>query len=157
MSSIANLSSAPSALPPVNVHPHGHKRGSHVEPTDNSSSDTAAQIPPGATQNMFGSLLQSLEQVIGVQPTTAAPATAATPAVTATSAATASTAATLASATSGAGTAASTTASTAGAASASTQSASTLLQNYLNNLAQNLQANGSPIAKFAGSHVSVNA
>jgi hypothetical protein len=150
MSSIANLSSAPSALPPVNVHPHGHKRGSHVESTDNSSSDTAAQIPPGATQNMFGSLLQSLEQVIGIQPTTAAPATAA-------SAATASTTAALAGPTTGAGTTASTTASTAGAGSASTHSASTLLQNYLNNLAQNLQANGSPIAKFAGSNVSVNA
>jgi|SRR5450755_1814719 hypothetical protein len=76
MSLIANLSSAPSALPPVNVHPHGHKRGSHIESTGDSGSDTAAQIPAGAAQNLFGSLLQSLEQVIGVQPTTAAAATA---------------------------------------------------------------------------------
>jgi len=76
MSLIANLSSAPSALPPVNVHPHGHKRGSHIESTGDSGSDTAAQIPAGAAQNLFGSLLQSLEQVIGVQPTTAPAATA---------------------------------------------------------------------------------
>jgi len=79
MSSIANLSSAPSALPPVNVHPHGHRRGSHVESTEDSSSDTAAQVPPGAAQNLFGSLLQSLEQVIGVQSTTATSTAAAAP------------------------------------------------------------------------------
>jgi hypothetical protein len=77
MSLIANLSSAPSALPPVNVHPHGHKRGSHIESTDDSGSETAAQIPPGTAQNLFGSLLHSLEQIIGVQPATAAAATSA--------------------------------------------------------------------------------
>jgi hypothetical protein len=151
MSSIANLSSAPSALPPVNVHPHGHKRGSHVESTEDSSSDTAAQIPPGAAQNLFGSLLQSLEQVIGVQPTTATPAATATP----TTATLATAATTPASAGAAAGTAS--TSSSVGAGSPSASSASTLLQNYLNNLAQNLQANGSQTAKLAGSSVSVNA
>jgi hypothetical protein len=125
MSLIANLSSAPSALPPVNVHPHGHKRGSHVASSDDSSSDTAAQIPPGAAQNLFGSLLQSLEQVIGVQPATAAGAAA--------------------------------TSSSAAAGSPSASPASTLLQNYLTNLSQNLQANGSQAAKIAGSSLSVNA
>jgi hypothetical protein len=76
MSSIANLTSAPAALPPLNIHPHGHKKGSHVESTDDSGSSTAAQVPAGAAQNLFGSLLQSLEQVIGVQLST--PASAAT-------------------------------------------------------------------------------
>jgi hypothetical protein len=40
MSSIANLSSATSAFPPVNIHSHGHKRGSHAESTDGANSDT---------------------------------------------------------------------------------------------------------------------
>ena len=146
MSSIANLSSAPSALPPVNVHPHGHRHGSHVESTDDSSSDTAAQVPPGAAQNLFGSLLQSLEQVIGVQSTTAtstaaaAPATA-TPAGAATTVASAST---------------SVTPSAAGAAAPSVSSSSTLLQNYLNNLSQTLQANGSQSANPAVPNLRVN-
>jgi hypothetical protein len=143
MSAIANLSSAPTALPAVNVHPHGHRRGSHVESTEASSSDTAAQIPPGAAQNLFGSLLQSLEQVIGVQPATATSAAATTPdaATTPAAAATATTAAS-ASGVPAKGTAA---------------GASTLLQNYLGNLSQNLQAGGSQAAKLAGSNLSVNA
>jgi hypothetical protein len=138
MSLIPNLSSAPSALPAVNVHPHGHKRGLHIETAHDSSTDTAAQIPPGAAQNLFGSLLQSLEQVIGVQPATAAA-----------SSGTASSAGTVASA------AATTSSATTGGPPAS--SAGTLLQNYLNNLSQNLQANGSQAAKNAGSNLSVNA
>lgn len=70
MSSIANLGTAPSAPAAVNIHPHGHKHGSHVQSLDDSGdsgSDTAAQIPAGTAQNVFGSLLQSLEQVIGLQ------------------------------------------------------------------------------------------
>jgi hypothetical protein len=141
MSSIANLSSAPSALPPVNMHPHGHRHGSHVESTDDSSSDTAAQVPPGAAQNLFGSLLQSLEQVIGVQSTTATPTATATPATAATTVGSASTAVP---------------SSTAGAATPSVSSSSTLLQNYLNNLSQNLQANGSQSANLAGPNLRVN-
>jgi hypothetical protein len=146
MSSIANLSSTPSALPPVNVHPHGHRRGSHVESADDSNSDTAAQVPPGAAQNLFGSLLQSLEQAIGLQSATAAPsstatATPGTPAGAATTAASASTAVS---------------SSTAGAATSSASSSSTLLQNYLNNLAQNLEADGSQAAKLAGTNFHLN-
>ena len=63
------------ALPAANIHPHGHghghKRGSEVDSlTDPSSStSTAAQSPTGSAQNPFGSLLTSLEQVIGIQPT----------------------------------------------------------------------------------------
>jgi len=78
MSSLSILSPAASALSAINIHPHSHKKGSHVEATNDSGSDTAAQIPAGTAQNLFGSLLRSLEQVIGVQSSaatsTAAPA-----------------------------------------------------------------------------------
>lgn len=133
MSAIANLSSTPAGLAPVNVHPHGHRKGLHMDPATDSSTDTAAQIPAGTAQNLFGSVLQSLEQVIGVQLT---PPTAATPAATSATAA---------------GTPAASTASTA-----TPTSVSTLLQNYLNNV-RNLQGNGSPTATLAGSNVSVSA
>jgi len=76
MSSIANLTSTPAALPPLNIHPHGHKKGAHAESADDSGSSTAAQVPVGTQQNLFGTLLQSLEQVIGVQLSAAAPAAA---------------------------------------------------------------------------------
>ena len=76
MSSIANLTSLP-ALPQLNIHPHGHKKGSHVESADDPGSNTAAPVPVGTAQNLFGSLLQSLEQVIGVQLSATAPAGAA--------------------------------------------------------------------------------
>jgi hypothetical protein len=67
MSSIANLTSASSALPSLNIHPHGHKKGSHVGSTDDSGGNTAGQVPVATVKNLFGTLLQSLEQVIGVQ------------------------------------------------------------------------------------------
>ena len=138
MSSISNLTSAASALPTLNIHPHGHKKGSQVGSADDSSSNTAAQAPAGTVQNLFGTLLQSLEQVIGLQPSTGTAATAAT-------------------ATTGAGASTTAAAASTGAATASTQSASTLLQNYLNNLSQNLRANGSQTPRAAGSTVSVDA
>jgi len=148
MSSISNLTSAASALPTLNIHPHGHKKGSHVESADDSSSNTAAQAPAGTVQNLFGTLLQSLEQVIGLQPSTGTAATAATSAGASMTAATAGAAA-------GAGTTAATAAT--GAATASTQSASTQLQSYLNNLSQNLRAGGSQTAKVATPTVRVDA
>jgi len=86
MSSIANLTSTPAALPPLNIHPHGHKKGAHAESADDSGSSTAAQVPVGTQRNLFGTLLQSLEQVIGVQLSAAAPATAASTAAAAASA-----------------------------------------------------------------------
>ena len=92
MSSIANLTSTSSALPSLNIRPHGHKKGSHVGSTDDSGSNTAGQVPAGTVQHLFGTLLQSLEQVIGVQLGATAPA---------------ATAATAASATTGTGTTAS--------------------------------------------------
>jgi hypothetical protein len=135
MSSIANLTSTAPVLPPINIHTHGRKKGLQLESFGDSSSGTAAYGPAGTAQNLFGSLLHSLEQVIGVHWTAAAsamPAAAAAP-VTA---------------------GAYTTASTGAAAPAS---ASTLLQNYVNNLSQRLQADGSQMPKLAGSNVSVNA
>jgi len=141
MSLIPNLTSASSALPTLNIHTHGHKKGSHVGSPDDSTSSSSAQAPAGSVQNRFGTLLQSVEQVIGLKLSPAKPAAAATTAAATTTAAAA-----------GAGTAAST-----GAATASTQSAGSLLQNYLNNLSQNLRASGSQTPRVAGSSVSVDA
>jgi hypothetical protein len=89
VSSITNLTSA---LPLGNIQPHGHKKGSHVQSTADSDSATATAAPAtaGAAQNPFGSLLQSLEQAIGVQFGATAPAVAATAASTTTGAGTTS-------------------------------------------------------------------
>jgi hypothetical protein len=136
---IPNLTSASSALPTLTIHTHGHKKGSHVGSPDDSTSSSSAQAPSGSVQNLFGTLLQSVEQVIGLQLSAAKPAAAATTAAAA----------------AGAGTTAAT--ASAGAATASTQPAGGLLQNYLNNLSQNLRANGSQTPRAAGSTVSVDA
>ena len=148
MSAVTNLSSvSPSALPPVNLHGHGHKHGSHVESTDASqdstSNDALGQAPAGSTQNLFGSLMQSLEQVIGLQPSTTTPATTAsagTPPATA-SATTSASAATVSAANS----------------TATTQQQSMLLQNYLNNLSHKPQVNGAQASTLAGSGVKASA
>jgi hypothetical protein len=70
MASLTIPSAVTSALPAVNVHPqgHGHKKGGSLDPTADSSSSTAAQIPVGSAQNMFGTLFNSLQQLIGAQP-----------------------------------------------------------------------------------------
>ncbi len=126
MSSIANLGAASAALPQLNVHPHGHKKGGlDALSTDLSSNDSTAQLPVPAAQNLFSNLLQSLEQVIGLGSTPASPAAAAAPATAGAAPATGSTAA----------------ASTAtAAASTGAAIANTLLQNYLHNAPQNVQA-----------------
>jgi hypothetical protein len=143
MSVIANLSSAAAALPPINPHLHGHKKGSHVQSADDTggSSDSAAQVPAGLQQNLFGSLLNSLEQVIGVQATTPAGAATGTTSAAAT----------------GSAPTGSANASAANPVSAAAQSSLTLLQNYLNNLLHNSQIDGSPAAKLAGSNLNVTA
>jgi hypothetical protein len=146
MSPIANLSSASAAFPSINFHLHGHKHGSHVESTDSSGSDASTQAPAGATQNLFGTLLQSLEQVIGLKSGTATPASSATPASAAVTASTAN----AATATGGPSTAS----SVAGTSGAPASNA--LLQNYLNNLSHKLQSDGSQLPKL-GSSVSANA
>jgi hypothetical protein len=79
MSIPISASTAAPALPALSgqVHGHGHKKGGSLESlTDSTSTDstssTAAQLPVGSVQNLFGSLLSSLEQVIGIQPPQAA-------------------------------------------------------------------------------------
>jgi hypothetical protein len=76
MSALSIPSAVTSTLPAVNIHPHGHghKKGGSLDldPTSDSSSSTAAQIPVGSAQNLFGSLFSSLEQLIGAQPAPAA-------------------------------------------------------------------------------------
>jgi hypothetical protein len=75
MSSLTMPSAVTSTLPAVNIHPHGHghKKGSPLDPSsDSSSSSTAAQIPVGTAQNLFGRLFNSLQQLIGIQPVPAA-------------------------------------------------------------------------------------
>jgi hypothetical protein len=152
MSSVPSLSFAASTLPTSNVRPHGHRRGSHAESTSSSigssssssTSSSATPVPAAAQQNAFSSLLQSLEQAIGIQSGTAT----AVPAV--------SGSATPASTVSGAGAAAAAVVVFA-AAGTPTQSASALLQNYLNNRSHGLQANGSQTLKIAGSNVKVSA
>jgi hypothetical protein len=74
MSSLAISASPTAALPAPNIHPHGHghhKQGSDVDsltdPTSSTASSTATQPAAGSTQNIFGTLLTSLEQVIGIQ------------------------------------------------------------------------------------------
>jgi hypothetical protein len=83
MSSLAIPSSVRAALPAVNVHPHGpgHKKGAQLDFSADSSSTTAAQIPVGTAQTMFGRLFGALQQLIGVQPPAASTAAASSPAV----------------------------------------------------------------------------
>src|SRR5258706_9834498 len=80
MSLIPNLTSASSALPTLNIHTHGHKKGSHVGSPDDSTSSSAAQAPAGRVQELFRTLLQSVEQVLRLPLSPAKPAAAATPA-----------------------------------------------------------------------------
>jgi hypothetical protein len=74
MSSLAIPSAVTATLPAVNVHPHGHKKGSPLDPTADSSSSTAAQTPVGSTQNLLGSLFNALRQIIGASALPAAAA-----------------------------------------------------------------------------------
>ena len=68
MSSITSLSPTSAAFPPVNTHARGHKHGWQVDSADS---------PTGAVQDLFGSLFQTAEKVIGVQSGPAAAAIAA--------------------------------------------------------------------------------
>lgn len=98
MSALAISNSALTTLPAVNPHKHGHghKKGMSADslstPSTSTSNSTTAQLPVGATQGLFASLLQSLQQVIGVQPVAATTATSATGAIGGTSAGTAASA-----------------------------------------------------------------
>jgi hypothetical protein len=76
MSSLAIPSSVSAALPALNVKPHGghgHKKSSEVDPlSDSTPSSTAAQVPAGSAQGLFGNAFNALEQLVGVQPPSAA-------------------------------------------------------------------------------------
>jgi hypothetical protein len=98
MSSLTMPSAVTPTLPALNIHPHGHghKKGSPLDPGADSSSSTAAPIPVGSAQNLFGSLFSSLQQVIGAQPAPAATNPAASTANGAASSVAAGTAATAA-------------------------------------------------------------
>jgi hypothetical protein len=70
MSPLAIPPAATAALPPMNLHPHGHghKKGPQLDSLTDPSSSAADQAAPGSTQNVFSRLLSSLEQAIGIQP-----------------------------------------------------------------------------------------
>jgi hypothetical protein len=76
MSSLTMPAAVTATLPAVNLpphgHGHGHKKASPLDPTSDSSSNTAPPIPVGTAQNLFGSLFSSLQQIIGGQPAPAA-------------------------------------------------------------------------------------
>jgi hypothetical protein len=88
MSLSAIASAASNALPTVNFHPHGHRKGarpdtgstSSTSATSSASSGTSAmsigQLPVGATTPLFNNILQSLTQTVAAQTAV----TAATPA-----------------------------------------------------------------------------
>jgi hypothetical protein len=66
MSTIANLTNTQSLLQQLDTHSLGHKKAGHVKSPDDSSNDTAAQVPASTAKSSFGSLLESLEKVVGV-------------------------------------------------------------------------------------------
>jgi hypothetical protein len=68
MSSITSLSPTSAAFPSVDTRARGHKHGWQMD---------SADAPTGAVQNLFGSLLQTAEKVIGLQSGPAAAAIAA--------------------------------------------------------------------------------
>jgi len=68
---ISNSASAP--LSAVSFHAHGHKKGSQVGSQGNSNGATG-QSAAAPTESLFTNLLRSLQQVIGLKLTAAAPA-----------------------------------------------------------------------------------
>lgn len=82
MSPFAISSSVTAALPALNVHPHGHghKKGSELDlsdPSTDSTSSTAAQVPVASAQNLFGKAFTALQTLLGLTPPAASSAAAA--------------------------------------------------------------------------------
>jgi hypothetical protein len=70
MSSITIANAASNALPTVNFRPHGRgKKSSEMESQSESAIGGVGQMPVGASQPLLGSVLQSLQQVVGSQAT----------------------------------------------------------------------------------------
>ncbi len=70
MSTPAISAATSAALSALNVHPHGHGHkhdGLALDSLTDSGSSSAAQAPSGSTESLFGTLLNTLEQVAGIQ------------------------------------------------------------------------------------------
>lgn len=70
----AIASSLSSSLPAVNFHPHGHRKGAHIDTNGSSSTLSTSSssgssgiglLPVGATTPLFTSVLQSLQRTVG--------------------------------------------------------------------------------------------
>ena len=82
--SLLTIPSSTPALPAPTVHPHGHghKKGGDLLTdlnTDSTTGSTAAQVPPGSAQSLFGTAFSALKQLIGLQPLPVAASPAAAP------------------------------------------------------------------------------
>src|SRR5271165_555934 len=127
MSSLAISNSASTTLPAINFHGHGHgHKGLQQDALSPTGGNTASQIPVGTLQGLFSNLLKTLEQVVGVQ------STSATAAVSAASA----------SAATGNGTAATAAAATASATPAANPTVAHDLNGFLHSLFQVLKQDG---------------
>ena len=131
MSLIATAASASAASPVANLFVHGHRKGGHAAISESSRSLSQS---PTSTQGLFSSLLQSLEQVIGITATTSTSAAAGTTAAAGASAAAGTTGA---AATSGIASIATTSANAATAANPAQE-----IQSFLHSLFQALKADG---------------
>jgi hypothetical protein len=78
--SINPIQSSASSLPALHLPGHGHKKGIHGDSQAEAAAltSTTDQEPTGSTQNLFGSILDSVEQIIGVKPAAAAAGAAVT-------------------------------------------------------------------------------
>jgi hypothetical protein len=87
MSLSAISAAASTALPALNFHAHGHHKGAHFDSqsassaTSSSKGGSIGQLPVGASTSLFSNLIQSLQQTIGAQSSSASAAAAPAPAV----------------------------------------------------------------------------
>ena len=74
------IQASASSLPALHLQGHGHKKGIHGDTQTEAATSTSTtdQEPTGSIQNLFGSILDSVEQLIGVKPAAAAAGAAVT-------------------------------------------------------------------------------
>jgi hypothetical protein len=75
--SLISTATAAAASPTLNLITHGHKKGGHAVKDGTASSSTQG---PATTQSLLSSLLESIEQVIGISVTAPQTASATAPA-----------------------------------------------------------------------------
>jgi hypothetical protein len=75
--SLISTATAAAASPTLNLITHGHKKGGHAVKDGTASSSTQG---PATTQSVLSSLLESIEQVIGISVTAPQTASATAPA-----------------------------------------------------------------------------